>query len=918
MARIIYYCLMLLFLPTLAWADVQSSPASGYALAFDYSQYATIPNSDSLNPGRITAECWVKFRTLDGHAQFFICKGGAKQGAYNLYLMDGSVFVFELDGYSDHRVDCPPVTLNAGKWYHVAGVYDGNRIRVVLNGETIGEKEIGYVRIGTTDPLFLNHHLDYPWVFSGDLDEVRIWSAARTDEDIKSAMDIELSSAPMLAGAWHLNEGTGQTIRDSAGGHDGYLGANPNVDENDPKWKESDIQFGNFAVLSPAGGEIWQSGTSHTILWRAGDTNTLRIEYSTDGGDNWSVITDNADASIGSYSWTLPQIQSFRCRVRITDVAELSKTDESSRDFTISPPFVRLSFPTGGERWESGRVETITWTALSIERIKIEYSTDDGGTWHDISIVDAASGYYVWTVPSVQSENCLVRISDHAVPERTDTVNSVFTIRKTNWTSYSTANGLVSNDINALAVDDNGVLWFGSRDKGVSRFDGVSWQTYNTSNSGIVSDDFLWIEPDREGKMWFGSTWNGVSCYDGKNWVNYSQVSNVRGIAVDFKNVKWFGEYSNGLSSFDGVRWNKYTTPSGPLSNDCEVVMFDNTDNSIWVGYGISAIVGVSHFNGSLWKHYSTRDGLVNNAISAMVVDKDGVRWFGTDGGVSSFDGNTWKNYTGMVSYPIKAAAVDMNNVKWFGTSGGGAISFDGITWRTYTTQNSGICSNDIVRTLVDKQNGVWFASRTNGVSRFYSETGPYINLSSPNGGEKWTLGSVHTITWYSHGVDRINIEYSTENGATWHDIGIVNAASGKFDWTIPLIESENCLVRVTSKENSSISDTSDAVFAFVLVTSMDEEIPIAFSLYPVSPNPFNPSTTISFTLPSSTLANLIIYDIAGRRVNQLFSDYRPTGAGTAVWDGKDDSGRPVSSGVYIARLSAGKNVAVGKMLLVK
>jgi hypothetical protein len=763
-----------------------------------------------------------------------------------------------------------------------------------------------------------------------------------------------------------------------------------------------------------------------------------------------------------------------------------------------------LNSPNGGEQLEIGRVETITWTELGVQRIRLEYYFDNGGTWHDINIVDAVSGKYQWALPLVESESCLVRISDNDNPGRSDTGDGVFTIRKTQWITYSTANGLVSNDINALAVDNNGVLWFGSRDNGISRFNGISWQTYNTSNSRIVSNDFLWIEQDREGKMWFGSTWNGVSCYDGNNWVNYTQVANVRGIAVDFNNVKWFGEYSNGLSSFDGLRWTKYTAPGGPLSNDCEVVMFDNNDNSIWVGYGESAFVGVSHFDGKIWKHYSSQNGLVNNFVSAMVVDKDGVRWFGTNGGVSSFDGNTWKNYTGITNYPIKTAAVDMNNVKWFGTSGGGVISFDGKTWKTYTTLNSGICSDNIVRTLADK-NGVWFASRTNGVSFYNVETGPYISLSSPNGGEIWEAGSAHAITWTSKDVEKIRIEFSSDNGATWtviadnedasantfswtlptiqsftckirltdtsdsgntdksngvfsisppfvqvispnggekwssgsvktitwtelgaqrikigysidngetwHDINTVDASSGSYQWTLPLIESEKCfvrvsdydfpqrtdigddvftiskpyvtvtspnggeswstemnditwksdgvktvkieysldggfswnsvaknvianivsygwhpalvtsqlcLVRVTAEENSSISDISDTVFTLNLATVVDAEKSMAFSLLPVNPNPFNPSTTISFTLPSLGMAILIIYDISGRKVRELASGTLQIGRHSILWDGRDDSGRAVSSGVYFARLTMGKSVAVRKMLLMK
>jgi hypothetical protein len=85
-----------------------------------------------------------------------------------------------------------------------------------------------------------------------------------------------------------------------------------------------------------------------------------------------------------------------------------------------------------------------------------------------------------------------------------------------------------------------------------------------------------------------------------------------------------------------------------------------------------------------------------------------------------------------------------------------------------------------------------------------------------------------------------------------------------------------------------------------------------------IYPNPFYPSTTIKFTLPSSGKANLVVYDIMGRKVRELVSGQLLTGNCSFLWDGRDDSGIAVSSGVYFAWLTMGKSVAVRKMLLMK
>ncbi len=96
------------------------------------------------------------------------------------------------------------------------------------------------------------------------------------------------------------------------------------------------------------------------------------------------------------------------------------------------------------------------------------------------------------------------------------------------------------------------------------------------------------------------------------------------------------------------------------------------------------------------------------------------------------------------------------------------------------------------------------------------------------------------------------------------------------------------------------------------------DDAPKVFCLNPAFPNPFNASTSITFTLPKSARAELAVYSVTGQRVRTLVSGPITAGTHTATWDGRDDSGRAVSSGVYISRLTSGKNTATGRMALVK
>ena len=85
-----------------------------------------------------------------------------------------------------------------------------------------------------------------------------------------------------------------------------------------------------------------------------------------------------------------------------------------------------------------------------------------------------------------------------------------------------------------------------------------------------------------------------------------------------------------------------------------------------------------------------------------------------------------------------------------------------------------------------------------------------------------------------------------------------------------------------------------------------------------VYPNPFNPRTTISYELPTDIAVSVIIYDAIGQEIRQLVSQHYTAGRYSVQWDAKDHMGRSVGSGVYIAKIKAGPNTAIQKMLLLK
>ncbi|MBN1292942.1 MAG: T9SS type A sorting domain-containing protein, partial [Candidatus Latescibacteria bacterium] len=109
-----------------------------------------------------------------------------------------------------------------------------------------------------------------------------------------------------------------------------------------------------------------------------------------------------------------------------------------------------------------------------------------------------------------------------------------------------------------------------------------------------------------------------------------------------------------------------------------------------------------------------------------------------------------------------------------------------------------------------------------------------------------------------------------------------------------------------------------DADFSSEQPLDVEARVPYSFELSGNFPNPFNATTTITFTLPENEFTTFNIYNITGQKIRTLVSEQKTAGTHTVVWDGRDDYGRQLSSGTYITVLKAGTKTATGRMMLVK
>jgi hypothetical protein len=109
--------------------------------------------------------------------------------------------------------------------------------------------------------------------------------------------------------------------------------------------------------------------------------------------------------------------------------------------------------------------------------------------------------------------------------------------------------------------------------------------------------------------------------------------------------------------------------------------------------------------------------------------------------------------------------------------------------------------------------------------------------------------------------------------------------------------------------------------FAVSCTSSVNEETipgPAEFTLHQNCPNPFNQSTKIEFSLAKSGFVKFNVYDILGRKVRTLISEHLSSGYNSVLWDGKNDSGKDVASGIYFYQIKVEEFTETKKLVLMK
>jgi ligand-binding sensor domain-containing protein len=469
--------------------------------------------------------------------------------------------------------------------------------------------------------------------------------------------------------------------------------------------------------------------------------------------------------------------------------------------------------------------------------------------------------------------------------------------------------------IGAFVIDQNGMVWtnvyryysylYGNILKeGLWLLDGEAWRVFPLKLGAMTNPDFSKVEMDSENRKWFRLR-GKLICYDGlksaEYKVNCPDTFVGNDVEVDKSNTIWISSaISEGVSfasSFDGNRWTTYGTEDAYTLECLEIetdsrnlkwfmssdlITYDGVEwkialsrdkipiNGLWLFFKIdkkdvkwfgSNDSGVWKWDGKVWTYYTEKDGLASNHIYGMAVDHNNTLWVVTEKGLSWFDGSTWKTYSND-NNPLFGIAVDNSNVKWI-SSANGLIRYDGITWKIFT-EKDGLARNYVGAISVDTKNILWLGT-SKGVTSF--------------------------------------------DGNAWKTYTISNGLMD--NWVQQIIVDKNNRKWFFSNDSISILDDSKPL-------SVSTPTPTPLFKLSTYPNPFNASTVIEFDLSHPGIVNLFIYDIGGRKIRVLAIGLKPAGKHSMVWDGKDNGGLCVASGVYFCRLMIQGREVVRRLMILR
>ena len=646
-------------------------------------------------------------------------------------------------------------------------------------------------------------------------------------------------------------------------------------------------------LLFPAGGESFQAGETLNIMWDSAGIASVIILVTFDGGETWSTVAESVPADDEFFTWSVPAgVESNDCYLWIGDTNNYEIGTVNYTPFSITAgatePSITVVSPNGGEYWETGSSQEITWVSSDVNLVNILYSTDNGITWNIFAEgYDAAAGSYLVTIGDTVTSEFLIRIVDSERSDIFDVSDEPFStvtgpLGPTLVFKYQTGDEI---SLSSPAIGPGGIVYIASLDSYL-----YAIKPDGTSQWKVELDNFAHCTPTvvQDGTIYIG-TYNGtmyaINPDSSIKW-KYSPYNGaiLSSPAVGADGTIYFATFGRtlfALSPNGQEKWQRELNVDGVVfsspaigidgtiylgTEDGTVFAFDSEGNELWASHLGGTVFsspaiggdGTIYIGSSYEWDVDTLEGylyalnpdgsmkwntLVGSAVeSSPVIGPDGTVYIGAEGpgklhAINPVNGTIlWSfQYSHII---VSTPAVGQQGTIYFGgddfhiyaMNPNGTLKWGwttgGPVWSSPTIGNNGVVyvgSKDGCLYALDTMTGdtladsPWpkFQHDISNTGRFFTEMQTFVRVKFPNGGQMLVPGQTYAITWEFSGVTNVKIELSTDGGSTWSDIvATTSAASGLYTWDIPSgIDSPNCLIRITDTADSAINDSSNSVF---------------------------------------------------------------------------------------------------------
>lgn len=298
--------------------------------------------------------------------------------------------------------------------------------------------------------------------------------------------------------------------------------------------------------------------------------------------------------------------------------------------------------------------------------------------------------------------------------------------------------GLPQNGIQTIAQTRDGYLWLGTPG-GLVRFDGVRFTVFNQGQ--FQNDNIHALLEDHLGRLWIGTYGGGLYQYANGRFVAFGSDAGlesnfVRTLYETRDGTLWVGTNGGGVSFLKDGRFHTLRVKDG-LTSDIVRVIYEDTAGRVWIGTNAS---GLNRWNGERVSgyvvksgrlaSYGSADALSNDNVLALLQDRDGRFWIGTDGG------GLWRLEGDRLAHElaetngVRRLLEDARGDLWIGTDGGGLHRLRGHHIEALTS-GDGLPSDIVLTLLEDRERNLWVGTR-DGLLRL--RKGKFLVYSTKDG----------------------------------------------------------------------------------------------------------------------------------------------------------------------------------------